>query len=74
MSATWDRPDFADPRFTIERVNEAATCRHEGCGKRADYIVEYAMQRDGWTYDYWCGYCVEHLPGQCSVADISRDR
>lgn len=64
QSATWNHPDFADPRFVIQRVNEAATCRHEGCDRRADHLVEYTMRRDGWAYEYEAGYCDEHLPTQ----------
>lgn len=62
--ATWDHPDFADPRFAIGRVSRAATCRHEGCELLAAHLVEYSMRRGGWIYDYECGYCDEHLPRQ----------
>lgn len=65
--ADWAHPDFDDPRFTLEHVREAQTCRHEGCDRLAAYLIDYTMRRDGWTYEYECGYCVEHLPPPLSA-------
>jgi hypothetical protein len=62
VSASWDQPDFSDPRFSIEAVCEAEVCRYPGCDRLAEYLVAYTMRRDRWTYEYGCGYCDEHLP------------
>lgn len=63
----WAHPDFSDPRFAVVCVREALTCRHDGCGKLAAHLVEYTMRRDGWTYEYECGYCTEHLPAEAAA-------
>lgn len=58
----WAHPDFTDSRFKVEHVKSVYSCRHVGCGRRADFVVEYSMRRDGWTYDYEAAYCADHLP------------